>query len=62
MWWLIFVGLATVASSVEQPYFHFSDAVILALLGTGTLNVLAPAVILAKYLFPSRVPNRPEDE
>ena len=49
--WLAFVGIIVLANSVDGCPFSISDEVIMVLLGTATVNVLAPAVLLAKYLF-----------
>ena len=49
--WLVFVGLIIIANGFKDFPFSLSDRVIMLLLGTATINVLAPAVLLAKYLF-----------
>ena len=52
--WLVFVACATAASGIHYIKFSLSDAVLLSLIGTSIVNVLAPAVLLAKYLFPNQ--------
>ena len=49
--WLIFVGLIVVANGFQGCPFSLHDRVVMLLLGTATVNVLAPAGLLAKYLF-----------
>lgn len=48
--WLIFIGIIIVANGIHF-WFSVDNIIILALLGTSLVNILAPAVLLAKYLF-----------
>ena len=51
--WLAFVAITIILTALSPCPFKFelSDNIIIVLLGTGTINVLAPAVLVAKYLF-----------
>ena len=49
--WLVFVGIIVLANGFDGSPISISDKVIMMLLGTATANVLAPAILLAKYLF-----------
>ena len=49
--WLIFVGLIVLLSGLDIIPLSLSDTAIVTLLGTATVNILAPAILLAKYLF-----------
>ena len=49
--WLIFVGLIVISTGFADCPFSLSDRVVMLMLGTATVNVLAPAILLAKYLF-----------
>ena len=48
--WLVFVGAIVLREEVRQQ--RLSDAVIIALLGTATANVLGLLVIVLKSIFP----------
>ena len=49
--WLLFVAAVILLNGFSFAGFSMSDAVLMFLLGTGTVNVLAPAYMVAKYLF-----------
>ena len=49
--WLVFVGLIILFTGLAKFPLSLSDTVLVTLLGTATVNVLSPAVLLAKYLF-----------
>ena len=59
--WLGAVLLVLVAQGVsEGSRFHFfrlHDEVLIALLGTTTVNIVGLAYAIAKYLFPARIPS-----
>ena len=48
--WLVFVGYIVLREEVQHG--HLSDAVLIALLGTATANVLGLLVIVLKSIFP----------
>jgi hypothetical protein len=48
--WLIFVGCIVLREEIQHS--HLSDAVLIALLGTATANVLGLLVIVLKSIFP----------
>ena len=48
--WLVFVGYIVLREEVQHA--HLSDAVLIALLGTATANVLGLLVIVLKSIFP----------
>lgn len=52
--WLAFVALFVACASYKDSIFEASDAVILALLGTTTANVIGVYLVVAKWLFPTR--------
>jgi len=52
--WLLFVAIIVLVSRIEGSPLSLSDTVLVALLTTATVNVLAPAFLLAKYLFHSQ--------
>jgi hypothetical protein len=55
--WLIFIGMVLVSSGTGiwcGRQFHLSDAVVVALITTTTINVLGLFYIVAKWLFPNR--------
>jgi len=51
-WWLAFVAFVLVFSGLQKMIFP--EAVLLALIGTTTLNVLGLFYIVTKYLFPNK--------
>lgn len=51
--WLVFVGAIILREELRQH--HLSDAVLIALLGTATANVLGLLVIVLKSIFPVQV-------
>ena len=48
--WLVFVGYIILREEIQHG--HLSDAVLIALLGTATANVLGLLVIVLKSVFP----------
>lgn len=49
--WVIIVLIISVFSGIAAIPFRLSDPVLMFLLGSGTVNVLTPAFLVAKYLF-----------
>lgn len=56
--WLIFVGCIVLREEIVHS--HLSDAVLIALLGTATANVLGLLIIVLKSIFPLDI-DRGED-
>ena len=52
--WLAGVGLIILFEGFHYNYFNLSDSVLLALLGTTTVNVLGLFYVVTRYLFPSK--------
>ena len=52
-WWLVGMFMMTIAYGWVDSYFKPSENVMLALIGSTTVNVLGLFIIVAKYLFPS---------
>lgn len=48
---LSYVGLMSMLTGDTTNRFELSDTVLIALLGTALSTVLAPAILLARYLF-----------
>ena len=54
LWIIVLQGFGGVPGSVDKP-FRLTDSVLLALMGTTTVNVLGTLYIVANYLFPKKL-------